>query len=219
MAIGLILWIKIIFLYFSSNLRVWVGAFLRISTNERMDSRCKPLNVDLKLDDQSQRKEDVFCLSYNYSSTEFHAESCDNKRSFVCNNPKNGNYRLFLSVRKGPATPSCVLTELLRGYKISGIAVKSQGIQKECVQFFSLNVYKEMISRRPYGDRGVSTALRQRVTASYESSTEQLTPNSSSTHAALKVFAELVQKTFLWRSDIWEVFVQVFWIHEIMYNH
>nr|XP_034334725.1 uncharacterized protein LOC117691914 [Crassostrea gigas] len=75
--------------YDSSNLRVWVGAFLRISTNERMDSRCKPLNVDLKLDDQSQRKEDVFCLSYNYSSTEFHAESCDNKRSFVCNNPKN----------------------------------------------------------------------------------------------------------------------------------
>lgn len=175
---------------------MWVGAFLRISTNERMDSRCKPLNVDLKLDEQSQRKEDVFCLSYNYSSTEFHAESCDNKRSFVCNNPKNGNYRLFLSVRKGPATPSCVLTELLRGYKISGIAVKSQGIQKECVQFFSLNVYKEMIPRRPYGDRGVSTALRQRVTASYESSTEQLTPNSSSTHAALKVFAELVQKTF-----------------------
>lgn len=101
-----------------------------------MDSRCKPLNVDLKLDEQSQRKEDVFCLSYNYSSTEFHAESCDNKRSFVCNNPKNGNYRLFLSVRKGPATPSCVLTELLRGYKISGIAVKSKGIQKECVQFF-----------------------------------------------------------------------------------
>lgn len=70
------------------NFRVWIGAFMRISSNESMDSRCKPLNVDLHLDEQSQPQEDVLCLSFKYSTTEIHAESCDNDRSFVCYNPR-----------------------------------------------------------------------------------------------------------------------------------
>lgn len=74
--------------YDSSNLRVWIGALLRISSNESMDSRCKPFNVDLNLDEQSQPQEDVLCLSFKYSTTEIHAESCDNDRSFVCYNPR-----------------------------------------------------------------------------------------------------------------------------------
>lgn len=71
-----------------SNLRVWIGALLRISSNESMDSRCKPLNVDLHLDEQSQPQEDVLCLSFKYSTTEIHAESCGNNRAFVCYNPR-----------------------------------------------------------------------------------------------------------------------------------
>nr|XP_034331977.1 uncharacterized protein LOC117691048 isoform X2 [Crassostrea gigas] len=70
------------------NFRVWIGAFMRISSNESMDSRCKLINVDLHLDEQSQPQEDVLCLSFKYSTTEIHAESCDNIRSFVCYNPR-----------------------------------------------------------------------------------------------------------------------------------
>lgn len=92
--------IKIIFFYFSPNFRVWIGAFMRISSNESMDSRCKLINVDLHLDEQSQPQEDVLCLSFKYSTTEIHAESCDNIRSFVCYNPRLGNYSLTLSLYK-----------------------------------------------------------------------------------------------------------------------
>lgn len=97
--------IKIISFHFSSNLRVWIGALLRISSNESMDSRCKPLNVDLHLDEQSQPQEDVLCLSFKYSTTEIHAESCSNNRAFVCYNPRLGNYSLILSLRKALTTP------------------------------------------------------------------------------------------------------------------
>lgn len=83
--------------YTSSNLRVWIGAFMRISSNESMDSRCKPINVDLHLDEQSQPQEDVLCLSFKHSTKEIHAESCDNNRSFLCYNP-------------GPDKTNCMMT-------------------------------------------------------------------------------------------------------------
>lgn len=79
-----------LFFLFRHNVEVWIGAFLHTSTNESMDSRCKPLNIDL-VPDKSQKRDDILCIYFDLSTTKFHAERCDNnKKSFLCYNFKNG---------------------------------------------------------------------------------------------------------------------------------
>lgn len=71
------------------NVEVWIGAFLHTSTNESMNSLCKPLNIDL-VPDKSQKRDDILCIYFDLSTTKFHAERCDNNnKSFFCYNFKN----------------------------------------------------------------------------------------------------------------------------------
>lgn len=78
------------FFLFRPNVEVWIGAFLHTSTNESMNSLCKPLNIDL-VPDKSQKRDDILCIYFDLSTTKFHAERCDNNnKSFFCYNVKNG---------------------------------------------------------------------------------------------------------------------------------
>lgn len=82
---------KIIFsFFFSPNVEVWIGAFLHTSTNESMDSLCKPFNIDL-VPDQSQKRDDILCIYFDISTMKFHTERCENKKKFFfCHNFKKG---------------------------------------------------------------------------------------------------------------------------------
>uniref|UniRef100_A0A8W8JA55 C-type lectin domain-containing protein n=1 Tax=Magallana gigas TaxID=29159 RepID=A0A8W8JA55_MAGGI len=74
------------------NVEVWIGAFLHTSTNESMNSLCKPLNIDL-VPDKSQKRDDILCIYFDLSTTKFQAERCDNNnKSFFCYNFKNGKF-------------------------------------------------------------------------------------------------------------------------------
>lgn len=78
------------FFLFRPNVEVWIGAFLHTSTNESMNSLCKPLNIDL-VPHKSQKRDDILCIYFDLSTTKFHAERCDNNnKSFFCYNFKNG---------------------------------------------------------------------------------------------------------------------------------
>lgn len=78
------------FFLFRPNVEVWIGAFLHTSTNESMNSLCKPLNIDL-VPDKSQKRDDILCIYFDLSTTKFQAERCDNNnKSFFCYNFKNG---------------------------------------------------------------------------------------------------------------------------------
>lgn len=78
------------FFLFRPNVEVWIGAFLHTSTNESMNSLCKPFNIDL-VPDKSQKRDDILCIYFDLSTTKFHAERCDNNnKSFFCYNFKNG---------------------------------------------------------------------------------------------------------------------------------
>lgn len=86
------------FFLFRPNVEVWIGAFLHTSTNESMNSLCKPLNIDL-VPDKSQKRDDILCIYFDLSTTKFHAERCDNNnKSFFCYNFKNGKNILSPSI-------------------------------------------------------------------------------------------------------------------------
>ncbi|XP_052712137.1 uncharacterized protein LOC128186374 isoform X2 [Crassostrea angulata] len=79
------------------NVEVWIGAFLNTSTNESMDSRCKPFDIDL-VPDKSQKRDDILCIYFDLSTTKFHAERCDNnKKSFFCYNFKNEKTKCMMT--------------------------------------------------------------------------------------------------------------------------
>lgn len=73
----------------------------------------------------------------------------------------------------GPVTPSCVPTELTPCWKISEIAMKSQGNLENVYNFF-IKFYKEKLSRQPDSNWNVSMELLLWVIAFLWSSTWRL---------------------------------------------
>lgn len=79
------------------NVEVWIGAFLHTSTNESMNSLCKPLNIDL-VPDKSQKRDDILCIYFDLSTTKFQAERCNNNnKSFFCYNFKNEKTKCMMT--------------------------------------------------------------------------------------------------------------------------
>lgn len=75
------------FLHFRSNPGVWIGAFMRTSTNEIMNFRCHLLHHEVNL---LLPTEDILCLYYDFLEGKVLADTCISKKPFLCMNPKFG---------------------------------------------------------------------------------------------------------------------------------
>lgn len=114
---------------------------MHTSTNESMNSLCKPLNIDL-VPDKSQKRDDILCIYFDLSTTKFHAERCDNNnKSFFCYNFKNGKNILSPSLFFWwPATDKSVLGIIIEKNKryIKLMRTVLTGYN-HCLKFYSYN--------------------------------------------------------------------------------
>jgi hypothetical protein len=77
--------------FFSDSKGVWIEAFLRSSNNESLTRDCKSLDPQLPVDITSTGSDSMYCLYYNRTAQIFLTDSCDTKKTFICEHKSQGN--------------------------------------------------------------------------------------------------------------------------------